>query len=108
MKVKVADRQTFYDLAILYTGLPENAVAIAVANTRGVVDELRAGEEIAIPEGLPAKKAVVDYYAARQLNPATEPEKNKLNLSTAHIWINAAGEAKTITILSNTSWIILN
>jgi hypothetical protein len=105
MIVRAADRQTFYDLAIRYTGQAENAVAIASANGRSPTADLEAGEEIEIPDGLPTKQGVVDYYAARQINPATRPEANRLTLSTAYIWINAAGETVTLSVSSNAGWI---
>jgi hypothetical protein len=107
MKVTAADRQTWYDLAIQYTGYAWNAVAIAVANGSSPEVGLNAGRQANIPDELPVNRAVVDYYAAKGLNPATEQEENKLTLP-ARVRIKATGEAATVILSSNTSWILTN
>jgi hypothetical protein len=106
MIVRAADRQTFYDLAIQYTGVAENAAAIALTNGRSPTDDLEAGEEMEIPDGLPVKQEIADYYAARKLIPATAFRPSALNVPDSVI-IGRQGNERQITVTSNSGWRIV-
>lgn len=70
MIVKGLQAQSFYDLAIVYTGMATNAVAIAIVNAMLVSDAIE-GVEIIIPDELPNNKKVIDFFARETLKPAT-------------------------------------
>jgi hypothetical protein len=70
-QIKTLSLQNFYDISIQYTGNVYNARAIATANNRSVTDVLRTGETIIIPNGLPLSSKEMQYFAARNLKPAT-------------------------------------
>ena len=69
--IKVLAGQNFFDLSIQYTGAVDNAFKIALANGKAVSAALKAGDVIVIPEGLPTQAKVLQYYAARNIIPAT-------------------------------------
>lgn len=71
MKVTVLDNQTIYDVATMYTGSSSNAMAILLANGKGVTT-LYVGEELEIPNDLVNDRAV-KQFEARNLSPASSP-----------------------------------
>jgi hypothetical protein len=104
MTVTAASRQSWYDLAIQYTGYAWNAAAIAMANGTGPEINPEAGRPVVIPDTLPVNRAVVEFYAAKRIAPATGTIKNRLTLSTNRLVIAADGTAKTVTVTANTEW----
>lgn len=70
-KVPVYNMQTWYDIALLYTGTIENSFAIAFANNRSITDDLVAGELVIIPDALVLAKKEMAYFDARTIIPAT-------------------------------------
>ena len=67
MKVKVLDRQNFFDLAIRYTGDVAAAYDIALAAGCSVTDQPPA--EVEIPTEI--APSVVAYFNAQSIDPAT-------------------------------------
>lgn len=64
--------QTWFDIAIQYTGSVTNAYAISYANGgRSVTDDLVPGEEIVIPADVTIATKTVAYLAAKKAIPAT-------------------------------------
>jgi hypothetical protein len=133
MTVKAADRQTWYDLAIQYTGYAWNAVAIAAANGWSPETDLKVGQAVEIPDTLPVNRAVVEYYRANRIAPATagqmttttttptpsptpspsptptpepgpEPGNNYLVLSVSTVLLGATGNEQMLIASSNTTW----
>lgn len=70
-QVKVLSNQTFLDLSIQYTGNVFNAFAIALHNGLSITDDLINGSTIEIPDGLTMSAKELQYYAAREILPAT-------------------------------------
>ena len=70
LQVMVKSKQTFFDLAIQYTGTVENAFAIAQANGKSISDELQSGTMIVIPI-LTQSVKTLNYYKLRTIVPAT-------------------------------------
>ena len=50
--ITILHNQSLLDIAIQHTGAVENTFAIAVANGLSLTDDLPAGAEIKIPEGV--------------------------------------------------------
>ncbi|MDN4015132.1 hypothetical protein QX233_22035 [Chryseobacterium gambrini] len=71
MKTIVLTHQTILDIAIQYTGTVENCFAIAVANGLSVSDVLSAGLPLEIPEDVFKNTDVLNYYDAKNIQPAT-------------------------------------
>ncbi|HAO07179.1 MAG TPA: hypothetical protein DCQ50_09340 [Chryseobacterium sp.] len=71
MKTIVLTHQTILDIAIQYTGTVENCFAIAVANGLSVSDVLSAGLPLEIPEDVFKNTDVLNYYNAKNIQPAT-------------------------------------
>lgn len=71
MNIKVLANQSVYDLAIQATGDVANVMIIASVNDISVTDELKAGDVLLIPDTVTPLRAVLGYYTARQLKPAT-------------------------------------
>lgn len=70
MQIVVADKQTFLDIAVIYTGSADAAYEIARENGLEVSDRLHAGQ-ILHYSGEVISRPIVDYYSSRQLAPAT-------------------------------------
>jgi hypothetical protein len=69
--ITVLQGQSLFDIAIQYTGNEKAAIDIARANRLDVTDELTAGMSIIIPDGIEKNRAIVDYYLAERIAPAT-------------------------------------
>jgi len=74
--MKVLAGQSIFDLAIQHCGAIEAAFQIALKNNIGLTDELTVGAELASTEIV--NRDVVNYYARRGLQPATEITNNDL------------------------------
>lgn len=72
MKVTALVLQSWFDIAIQYTGSVMNAYAIAYANGgRSVTDDIIPGELITIPDTVPIFKKEVQYLENKEIVPAT-------------------------------------
>ena len=69
MKLTVLDRQSIFDVAIQQLGNVEAAFALALENDLSLTDDLTAGQSVIVAGE--KSKAIADYYAAKQLKPAT-------------------------------------
>ena len=78
MKVIVLNNQSLIDVAIQHTGTIENAFKIAVANGLSLTDELQPGAQLIIPEDVQMNNDVVNYFAAKGIQPATGLTENDL------------------------------
>jgi hypothetical protein len=67
--ITALQNQSLFDLAIQYAGSSEAAFALAVANNLSVTDDLQPGQQLR--EAGVINKSIADYYAGRQLKPAT-------------------------------------
>lgn len=77
--VKVLALQNFFDLSLQYTGIVDNAFKIAQANGKSVSAVLNGGDLIVIDDLLPKDTRVLQYYAARNIIPATGLKAKKNN-----------------------------
>jgi hypothetical protein len=71
MEIIVLAGQSWFDIALQYTGNVLNVVAIAVANNRSITSALAIGEKIIIPTGLVYQDKTLQYFKARNIIPAT-------------------------------------
>lgn len=71
MTVTVFNNQNYQDLSIQLTGTVENTLLIARANNAAPSENIVSGTEIIVPEGLINDDAVLRYYTANNLIPAT-------------------------------------
>ncbi len=72
MKVKVLVLQTWFDIAIQYTGNIVNAYAIALANgSRSVTDEITPGEDLVISNELVVFNKETQLFKGRNIAIAT-------------------------------------
>ena len=71
MKAIILNNQSILDIAIQHTGSVENCFAIAVANGLSVSDVLSAGLPAEIPEDVFKNTDVLNYYNAKNIQPAT-------------------------------------
>lgn len=83
MKTTILHHQSLLDLAIQYTGSVENAFDLALQNNRSLTDDLEAGESIQlIAYGIQQNKDILNYYTAKNIQPATAviilPEEERL------------------------------
>ncbi len=68
----VLHNQSLLDFAIQHTGNVTNAFEIAKTNGLAVSDELEAGTELIIPTTVVNDVDVLQYYASRAIQPATD------------------------------------
>lgn len=71
MKVIVLNNQSILDVSIQHTGTVENSFAIAIANGLSVSNQLTSGISIEIPDDLQKNNDVLNYYTAKQIQPAS-------------------------------------
>jgi len=70
MTIKIKENQTLFDIALIHYGDANTAFAIARKNNISITDILAVGTEIELPE-VNKNKAVVDFYANNNIEPAT-------------------------------------
>lgn len=80
MKVKAL--QSWFDISILYTGTANNAFEIAKANNKSVTDDPKVNDEIIIPSEIKIESKIIQYYNAREIEPATGLSINDINIIT--------------------------
>lgn len=68
--IPVISGQGWYDIAIIYTGNPDNASAIARANNAAVDDTITPGTYVYIPDNLTTDVRVSNFFLAHH-HPAT-------------------------------------
>jgi hypothetical protein len=71
MVVSVLSNQSIYDISIQVTGTADNAFLIAKANQIAVSDKLTNGQQLVIPNVITKDAKALQYYAARNIIPAT-------------------------------------
>lgn len=72
MKTTILHHQSLLDLAIQHTGTAENAFDLALANGLSLTDDLEAGDWlVANSQELKANKDILNYYTAKNIQPAT-------------------------------------
>lgn len=71
MDITVLHNQSLFDIAIQHTGIVENAFAIAKANDISITTFLPSGSKISISSEIEKNQDVINYYAARKIQPAT-------------------------------------
>lgn len=72
MKTTILHHQSLLDLAIQHTGTAENAFDLALANGLSLTDDLEAGGSIQlIAYGIQQNKDILNYYTAKNIQPAT-------------------------------------
>jgi hypothetical protein len=71
MEITVLNNQSILDISIQHTGTVENSFSIAVANGFSVSDLLISGTTLILPDGLQKNNDVLNYYTAKQIQPAS-------------------------------------
>jgi len=71
MTAKVLHNQSILDIAIQHTGSVFNAFAIAIANDMAISETLTAGNSILIPDNVLNDESILNYYKAKDIQPAT-------------------------------------
>lgn len=67
---RVAQGQGFFDIAIITTGIADNATAIAIANGATTSDAIIPGSTVIIPPNLPVNTRTTNFFRAHP-HPAT-------------------------------------
>lgn len=79
MRIRVKERQTLLDIALMTAGTVAAAIEIAEANGLSLTDELSDGQELEIPEPTSEREArTVRRYGAQGIDPATEASADDL------------------------------
>lgn len=63
--------QSWFDISIKHTGNVLNAFDIALANDQSITDKIDVNAIIVIPDNLLLNNKELQYYNARNINPAT-------------------------------------
>ena len=69
--IQILHNQSILDIAIQHTGSVFNAFAIATANDMAVSETLIAGTSILIPDNVLNDESILNYYKAKEIQPAT-------------------------------------
>lgn len=71
MQITVLNNQSLLDIAIQTTGKAENFLKIAIANNLVPTDAIAPGTILTIPEDIEKDEAIINYYKANSIVPAT-------------------------------------
>ena len=90
MTVTALHNQSLLDLALQHTGTIESVFELAEANALNINDDVVAGKTLVLPAEAFSNKDILNYYTAKNLQPATaftkEDEQVFERLEGISIW----------------------
>ena len=90
MTITALHNQSLLDLALQHTGTIESVFEFAEANTLNITDDVQAGKTLVLPAEAFSNKDILNYYTAKNLQPATafskEDEQVAKRLEGISIW----------------------
>ena len=90
MTIIALHNQSLLDLALQHTGTIESVFEFAEANSINITDDVQAGKTLVLPAEVFSNKDILNYYTAKNLQPATafskEDEKVAKRLEVISIW----------------------
>nr|DAN68513.1 MAG TPA: hypothetical protein [Caudoviricetes sp.] len=90
MIITALHNQSLLDLALQHTGTIESVFELAEANSLNITDDVQAGAPLYLGEGLGVRNEILNYYTAKNLQPATafsrEDEQVFERLEGISIW----------------------
>ena len=90
MTVTALHNQSLLDLTLQYTGTIESVFELAEANALNITDDVQAGKTLVLPAEAFSNKDILNYYTAKNLQPATafskEDEQVAKRLEGISIW----------------------
>ena len=90
MTVAALHNQSLLDLALQHTGTIESVFELAKDNALNITDDVQAGAPLYLGEGLGVRNEILNYYTAKNLQPATafskEDEQVFERLEGISIW----------------------
>nr|DAX76032.1 MAG TPA: hypothetical protein [Caudoviricetes sp.] len=88
--ITVLHNQSLLDLALQHTGTIESVFEFAEANAFNITDDVVAGKTLVLPAEAFSNKDILNYYTAKNLQPATaftkEDEQVFERLEGISIW----------------------
>ena len=88
--ITVLHNQSLLDIALQHTGTIESVFEFAEANAINITDDVQAGKTLVLPAEAFSNKDILNYYIAKNLQPATafskEDEKVTKRLEGISIW----------------------
>lgn len=70
--IKTTSGQSLIDIALIYTGIPDNATPIAIANNINPDASLAPGTTLVIPSDIPTDVRTVNFFRS-YARPASDP-----------------------------------
>ena len=90
MIITALHNQSLLDLALQHTGTIESVFELAEANSLNITDDVQAGAPLYLGEGFGVRNEILNYYTAKNLQPATafsrEDEQVFERLEGISIW----------------------
>nr|DAT23176.1 MAG TPA: hypothetical protein [Bacteriophage sp.]DAT98756.1 MAG TPA: hypothetical protein [Caudoviricetes sp.]DAX96390.1 MAG TPA: hypothetical protein [Caudoviricetes sp.] len=90
MTIAALHNQSLLDIALQHTGTIESVFEFAEANAINITDDVQAGKTLVLPAEAFSNKDILNYYIAKNLQPATafskEDEKVTKRLEGISIW----------------------
>ena len=71
--------QTWFDVALQYTGSASNAYDIAKANNKSLTDDIVGGQKVIIPEYLDLRNKEIYYFTTKEIAPSTATNNTEIN-----------------------------
>ena len=90
MIITALHNQSLLDLALQHTGTIESVFEFAEANALNITDDVVASKTLVLPADVFSNKDILNYYTAKNLQPATafskEDEQVAKRLEGISIW----------------------
>lgn len=71
MQVTVLHNQSLLDVCLQHTGSIEGVFELAMNNNLSITDDIQVGKILNLPEGITTDKDILNYYKAKNIQPAT-------------------------------------
>lgn len=71
--------QTWFDIALQYTGSTSNAYDIAKANGKSLTDDIQGGQVVVIPSSLDFLNKEMYYFKTKGIAPSTATNNSEIN-----------------------------
>lgn len=79
MQIVVLHNQSLLDVCLQHTGSIESVFELAMANDLAITDDVQAGQILELPEGIAMDKDILNYYKAKNIQPATKIQEQTTN-----------------------------
>ncbi|MRI63996.1 hypothetical protein EDM00_08350 [Ornithobacterium rhinotracheale] len=86
MQIIVLHKQSLFDVCLMHTGSIAGIFELAEANNLSITDDVEAGQRLELPQVIAQDADILNYYTAKNIQPATALEEYIEKLEGISYW----------------------